>query len=82
MESLQIQLSDSKKKVDQLKSELSVSKQRIDQLESQRIKLQEDNRTLDAQSVSVKVGEILNLSHRIEGNFGGRANVGKFGKCT
>ena len=40
-----------------LQTQLSDSKQNVDQLESQLIRLQEDNTTLEAQLLSVKVGE-------------------------
>ena len=39
----------------QLLTELSDTKERVDQLESQLIKLQEDNKTLEAQLQSVQV---------------------------
>ena len=40
-----------------LQTQLSDSKQNVDQLESQLIKLQEDNKTLEAQLLSVQVGK-------------------------
>ena len=40
-----------------LQTQLSDSKQNVDQLELQLIKLQEDNKTLEAQLLSVQVGK-------------------------
>ena len=42
-----------------LQTQLSDSKQNVDQLESQLIKLQEDNKTLEAQLPSVQLVKIL-----------------------
>ena len=42
-----------------LHTELSDSKQRVDQLESQLIKLQEDNKTLEAQLQSIQVNKTI-----------------------
>ena len=53
MELLQAQLTDSKQNNVQLESELSVSKQ---SLEPQVVKLQEENKALEAQLISVQVG--------------------------
>ena len=41
-----------------LETRLSDSKQNVDQLELQLIKLQEDNKTLESQLVSVQVDEV------------------------
>ena len=41
-----------------LETQLSDSKQTVDQLELQLIQLQEDNKTLGSQLVSIQVGEV------------------------
>ena len=41
-----------------LETQLSDSKQNVDQLELQLIQLKEDNKTLEAQLLSVQVGEV------------------------
>ena len=46
-----------------LQTQLSDSKQKVDQLESQLIKLQEDNKTLEAQLLSVQVGALDKFTH-------------------
>ena len=55
MELLQTQLTDSKQNNVQLESELSVSKQN---LEPWVVKLQEENKALEAQLISVQVGVV------------------------